>query len=371
MKKVLIIGGGMAGCAAAHQIELLDKEFDVTLVEGSNILGAGVRTSWWGGHPYTFGPRHFLTPHQKVFDYLNKYVPLRLCNNHQALTYVEGDENFYNFPIHKDDIEIMPDKDKINEELKNTSKNVDNANNLEEYWVNSVGETLYKKFVETYNKKMWLIDDNKLHDTFKWSAKGVALKEGKTRAFWSEWISAYPYAKNGYDDYFDISTKKANILLSTKIENFDIKNKKVFFKNEWHQFDIIINTISPDILFENCYGELPYVGLDLHLLVLPMEQCFPKDVYFLYYANKEPFKRLVEYKKFTNHKSPTTLLGIEIPSRNGKHYPLPIKSKKAIAKKYLDLMPDNTFSIGRAGSYDYGVDIDDCLLHAMDIVKKI
>ena len=301
MKKVLIIGGGMAGCCAAHQFSLMQKKFEVTIIEASNILGAGLRTNWWGGHPYTYGQRHFLTPHQHVFDYFNKYVPLILCADNQDLTYVERDGNFYNFPIHKDDINLMPDKEKILTELSGASKDkIQDSKNLEEYWINSVGRTLYEKFVESYNKKMWLIDDNKLHDTFKWSAKGVALKEGKTRAFWSEWISAYPYADNGYDDYFSISTSEANILFNTKIEKFDIQKKKVFFNNDWHSYDIIINTISPDLLFKQCYGELPYVGLDLQLIVLPMEYCFPESVYFLYYANNEPFKRLVEYKKFTN-----------------------------------------------------------------------
>jgi len=370
MKKVLIIGGGFAGCTAAHQISLMNKNYDVTLIEKSNILGAGVRTSYYGGHPYTFGPRHFLTPHEKVFEFLNKYLPLRKCPEHEAWTYVERDGNFYNFPIHKDDIEKMPDKELIYDEIKN-AKGVEESKNLEEYWINSVGKTLYEKFVLEYNKKMWRINDNKIHDTFNWSAKGVALKEGKTRAFWSEWISAYPYNLNGYDDYFDIATKEANILLNTSIDHFDIKNKKVFYLGEWHSYDIIINTISPDYLFEKCFGELKYSGLDLQLLVLPMEKCFPENVYFLYYANKEPFKRLVEYKKFTHYKSNTTLLGIEVPSANGKYYPMPVKAEKARAKRYLDMFPSDTYSIGRAGSYEYLVDIDDCILQAMELCKNL
>ena len=47
-------------------------------------------------------------------------------------------------------------------------------------------------------------------------------------------------------------------------------------------FDIIINTISPDILFDNIYGELPFIGRDIHKIVLPMEECFPDNVFFLY-----------------------------------------------------------------------------------------
>ena len=73
MKKALIIGGGFAGCAAAHQLELLG-DWDVTIVEKAPFLGAGVRTSWYGGHPYTFGPRHFLTPYNEVYEYLNKII---------------------------------------------------------------------------------------------------------------------------------------------------------------------------------------------------------------------------------------------------------------------------------------------------------
>ena len=32
-------------------------------------------------------------------------------------------------------------------------------------------------------------------------------------------------------------------------------------------------------------------------------------------------------------------------------------------------MPDGLFSIGRAGKYDYNVDIDDCIVQAMELTK--
>ena len=70
------------------------------------------------------------------------------------------------------------------------------------------------------------------------------------------------------------------------------------------------------------------MGRDLHTLILPMEYCFPDGVFFLYYANKEKFTRVVEYKKFSLHKSKTTLIGIEFPSKNGKFYPMPFHQNK-------------------------------------------
>lgn len=361
-KKALIIGGGIAGCCAAHQLSQLG-DWDTLLIESAPYLGAGVRTHWYGGHPYTFGPRHFLTQNQAVFDYMNSLCPLRSCEDHQFITYVERDNAFYNYPIHEDDISQMPDKDKIMAERK-AAVGVMNAKNLEEYWIGSVGKTLYSKLIEKYNKKMWLVDDNREIDTFNWSPKGVTIKSGN-RAAWDTAMSAYPIAPDGYNQFFEITTAGTTVKLSTKIQKYDITNKTVWINNEKLEFDIIINTISPDILFDQQFGELKYIGRDLHLIVLPSKQALPDNVYWLYYANDEKFTRIVEYKKFTHHNSPTTLLGLEIPSFNGKHYPLPFLAEQDLARKYFQLMPKGVFSIGRAGSYRYGLDIDDCIEQAM------
>jgi UDP-galactopyranose mutase len=392
MKKALVIGGGFAGCAAAHQLALMGG-WDVTLVERAPFLGAGVRTSYYGGHPYTFGPRHFLTPWEHIYHFLNTYVPLRRCQDHQFLTYVERDQRFYSYPIHADDIPEMPEAKQIAGELsainmsalqrltpeqlskltRSEVRNLNNAalaKNFEEFWIYSIGQTLYDKFVNGYSRKMWMIDDNKMIDDFTWSPKGVTVKEGP-RAAWDTAISAYPIAHNGYDDYFTIATAEAKVHLKTEIERYDIPRRTVWIGGEQATFDIIINTISPDLLFEKCYGELPYIGRDLHLIVLPIEFALPGDIYFAYYAGGEKFTRVTEYKKFTLHKAPTTLISLEIPSRQSKYYPLPMESEKARAKKYFDMMPDSVFSIGRAGSYLYNVDIDDTIRHAMEVRDKL
>ena len=368
MKRALVIGGGVAGCAAAHQLMLMGG-WDVVLVEAAPFLGAGLRTLTYGGHPYTFGPRHFLTQNRAVYDYMNAICPLRSCADHQFITYVERDNAFYNYPIHEDDIARMPDRETIAAERQSAS-GVAEAKNLEEYWIGSVGRTLYDKFIDKYNKKMWLVEENSRIDTFNWSPKGVTIKSGP-RAAWDTAISAYPYAADGYNRYFDVSTVGVTLLLGTRIERYDIPARAVWIKGEKLSFDLIVNTISPDELFERCYGELKFIGRDFHKIVFPTEHVFPEHVYFLYYANDEAFTRLVEYKKFTHHKSTTSLVGMEIPSHNGKHYPLPFKSEQELARKYYALMPDHVYSIGRAGSYRYGLDIDDCLEQAMVMARQI
>lgn len=364
MKNALIIGGGPAGCAMAHQFALAGG-WDVTLVEKGQHLGAGVRTQWMGGHPYTFGPRHFLTPHEKVWAYLSDTIPMRRLHS-EFRSYVDVDRAWYSFPIHVDDIDRMPDGEAIRAESDRPAFDVP-PENLEELWTRSIGPTLYRKFIDSYSRKMWTIDDNREIDDFAWSPKGVMIKSGPREA-WDNAISGYPVAPNGYDDWFGIATADAKVRLG---HNWNGEGNAQI---AWAlvSYDIIVNTISPDILFGKCYGYLPYIGRDLQTIVLPVEHVLPENVPFVYYCGDQPYTRVTEYKHMTGHVAPDTLITIETPSRTKNlHYPLPMKKWQALAQRYHDEMPANVFNIGRAGTYRYNVDIDDCILQAMETMEKI
>ena len=371
--KIGIIGGGFAGCASAHLISKI-KGAQVDLFEASSELGAGNRTNWWAGHPYTFGPRHFLTEFEHAYEYLNEILPLRSHSKHEFKTFVEADDAFYNYPINMQDVRTMPDYEKIRGEmnsLKGSNEDaINSSKNLKDYWLASVGETLFKKFVNEYNKKMWLVDDCEKIDTFSWSPKGVSIKDGN-RAAWDTVISAYPYAADGYNSYFDIATKDINVFLNTRVEKVFVEDKKILVNDETVSYDIVVSTVSPDLLFGCDLGKLGFIGRDLLKIVLPMERVLPDDIYFLYYANEEPFTRIVEYKKFTAHESKNSLIGLEIPSMNGRHYPLPLKKDIDLSDKYFGRMPKGFYSIGRMGSYRYDVDIDDSIVQAMMIAEDI
>tara|TARA_X000000950_G_scaffold288965_1_gene408746 strand:+ start:12277 stop:13470 length:1194 start_codon:yes stop_codon:yes gene_type:complete len=370
-KKILIIGGGPAGCAAAHQLYLNNIDCEVLIIEKSNILGGGCKTYYMGGHPYTFGPRHFITEKKYLFDFLNKYVPLRSCAEHEFKTYVSKDDAFYNFPITELDIKKMPDYNEIKEQRENLKGNIGSkASDLEDYWKNTVGDILFEKFINEYNKKMWFVDSLTEMDTFNWSPKGPAIASGEEKVF-SNWFSAYPIKYNGYDDYFGIATKNAKVLLNTEITEYDLENKRVKFNDELFKFDIIINTLAPDMVLNYVHGELPFIGREFHTIVLPIENAFPNDIYFLYYAGKETVTRCVEYKKLTKYKSKNTLLGIEIPSKKNRLYPVPIKKYIKQADEYFKIMPEGVYSIGRAGVYRYGIDFDRCIDQAMIVAKDL
>ena len=362
MKTALIIGGGPAGVAMAHQFALAGG-WDVTLVEKGAHLGAGVRTQWMGGHPYTFGPRHFLTPHQKVWAYLSSTIPMRRLSS-EFFSYVEEDAAWYNYPIHADDIARMPEHNEIWMEHEALESVARESANLKELWVGGIGPTLYRKFIDAYSRKMWMVDSNTEIDDFAWSPKGVMLKRGP-RTAWDSAISGYPAVHNGYNDWFGIATEGTTVRLNESWGDRQL----VWALVNYH---VIVNTISPDILFGQCYGALPYIGRELQTVVLPREHVLPENVPFVYYCGDQPYTRVTEYKHMTGHVAPDTLITIETPSRTKNlHYPLPMKKWQDLAARYHAEMPENVFNIGRAGTYRYNVDIDDCILQAMDTMEKL
>ncbi|MBO67065.1 MAG: UDP-galactopyranose mutase [Acidiferrobacteraceae bacterium] len=379
MTKVLIIGGGFAGCCAAHV--LADKGWDIHVVERLPFLGGGVRTFLYGGHPYTFGPRHFLTDDIKLFDFLNSYVPMRRIDQvQQNLTFVGDEQRFFTWPVHKDDISMMNDANKIHQELNECTSEYIDTDNFEDWVAGSIGTTLYEKFFNDYSKKMWSVDSNKelnyLHSGWEdflgddQKLKKMELVTG-SREHYKKRISSFPIKKNGYNDYFDIATESSHVHLDTEIEEYDVEKYRVKIDGQWESYDIIISTVGPDILFRNIHGPLRWMGREFMKIILPIPQVFPNDVYFLYYAtSEEPYLRIVEYKQFYQYEAPSTLLGIEFPSKKNKLYPYPTKTDVAHAQKYLDMVPERVFSIGRAGTYRY-LDIDDIIAQCLDLKENV
>ncbi len=385
MKKLLIIGGGFGGCASIHEFSK-KPGWNITLVEPNLELGAGVRTRFKSGHPYTFGPRHFLTQKDFVYDYICSHLEMRLCGEHQFISFVEDDSKFYNYPIHYDDIKLMPESKGIYSEINSLetmykeaefklttgSPGLDvAAKNYEDFWEKSVGNILYNKFIKNYTKKMWMIDDNREIDDFSWSPKGVAIKHGP-REGWDTAISAYPKAIDGYNKFFDTARQKCDHIYHGKVE--EIKEEKLTAKinNEWHDFDLIINTAPLDNLYSNKAGVLRYIGRRIEFAILPVEYALPKNVYFSYYTGKEDFTRIVEYKKFSQYSSAHTLISLEYPDlEKGKYYPMPTEKYRTMHKGYLNLCHKNFYNIGRIAKYNYRYDIDDVIEQALELSANI
>jgi UDP-galactopyranose mutase len=366
-KKAIIVGAGFGGCMYAYVLR--QKGWDVTVIEKEGYTGGGVRTFFHGGHPFTYGPRHFLSPFQEAYEFLNKHVPMRDLKKINY-TFMERDQAFYTYPIHEGDLPKMPDRDQIQKELDARPENAVSLN-FETFWVNRVGPTLYDKFVKHYNMKAWQIPTNTINDDgFEGTLKKYALQKGD-RYEYDGWFNSYPIAYEGYNSFFDKALEGCQVLLNTTVEKFDLDGCSVYVKGEKLKGDLLISTLSPDALMGYEYGELKYVGREFYKIMLPIEEVFPKDVYFLYYPNpSEQQTRIVEYKKLTQYKSPQTLMVLEVPSMKNKLYPTMIKAETAKAKRYLDSLPKHVHSVGRMGRYKY-IDMDDIIVEALQFSREV
>ncbi len=351
MKTALILGGGFAGCTAAYFLN--KKKFRVKLIEGGNNLGGGVWTNYHGEHPYTFGPRIFFSKKDSIIEHLTSMIEIREFFT-KSWTYVENDNQLYNYPIQYSDINQMPDSNQINQELQNIKTKEISTKNFEDYWISVIGERLYSKFVKDYSTKMWGIESNKqLIANFEWVNRGIPIRDGDNRLYQDQ-FQGYPKNLDGYNEYFQKSVKDIEFHLNIKIMRFDPEKKNVYLSNgEKITADIIVNTIHVDSLLNNIYGKLQYCGRDFIPLWLPIEFALPENVTWIHYSGKEKHTRVTEFKKITNFKSKSTLLGIEIPSQNGRFYPVQSESEIKKFSLYKKEFPNNFFSIGRLGKFVY------------------
>ena len=366
MKRALILGAGFAGCTIAHLLR--KEEWDCTVIEKEAVIGGGCRTFFYGGHPYTEGPRPYYGYSERIFRWVDSFVKMRRFA-HYLLSYVEQDGKFYSYPIHEDDIPKMKNKDQIYKELAQTNLDKE-PSDFEDYWISRVGPTLYNMFINRYSKKMWMIGSNKELDTFKWSAKDRPIESG-TRECYKGAIVGYPLALDGYNSYFEKTINGSNLILGENACNIDLDSKSIELGDGTVlKGDIVVSSIPIEELCNYSLGDLPYAGRDFIVFVLPCKQVFPGDVRFCHYTQSEPYTRIVEFKKLTYYQSEDTLLVIEIPSKNNKLYPYMIKKYLDRAKEYLNSLPNGVFSIGRLGTYKYST-IEQTIAQCFSVFKEI
>ena len=367
-KSVLILGAGVAGCASAYLLK--KKGFQVTVLEANSHPGGGVWTRKYGGHPYTFGPRVFFSPDHEVVSHLQDLILMREFIT-QTWTYVEEDGNVYNYPLQYSDIPLMPDSKIITEQLDVCKAGKINVDNFEDYWLSAIGGNLYEKFVNNYSKKMWGIESNKqLSAQFEWVNRGTPIRDGDTRLYGDQ-FQGYPESLDGFNDYFLKCLEDCNVHYNTYVKKFDVDKRQIITKSDQHfTGDIIINTLHVDALFDFSFGKLQYCGRTFIPVWLPCEFSMPKDMTWIHYSGLEAHTRVTEFKKITGYVSDSTLLGIELPSNNGRYYPVQSNPEIARFEQYKSLFPDNFFSIGRLGKFKYQ-GIPDAIRDALDISKEV
>lgn len=388
--KSLILGGGFAGCSLAYFLK--KKGYDVTLIE-KHELGGLCRTYHYGGHPFEFGPHVFMSKDDMTDPVTKAFIDLTEGKYHYVdralISYVEKDQKFYRYPIHFSDIERMPDKEQVEQELKEIrledgklinppqrGKNVSFA----KYYGERLGKRLYDKFMRLYTLKMWgysgedMPTDTTFADQLRDKNEGKNVEEHDPLHF-GEWESLAEgtfcvYPDGGYNPMFDKMVAGCEV----RREEVIMVGKDSIITNGdslWaSQYDVIFNTLVPDEITIR-KRELRAMGRILLPFIIPDKVM--SNIETVYYPNiSELQTRLTNMDRITGYEDVNTLLTLEVPiypaepfttphllyAKNNnlfcvRAYPDRRRDQIDKVNELKEKFPKNTIHVGRLAKWQY------------------
>jgi len=345
-KKMLILGGGVAGSSMAYF--LTEKGYDVTVIEKQRHVGGLARTCYYSGHPYEFGPHIWFWPGGKDDPINNTIVKLTndelLYIQRRLFTYVEADGRKYRYPVHYGDIDLMPEQERIHEELRvnrdeklklvESQMPVLGACTFADYFTAAIGATLYGKFMANYTWKMWNIPGDELQTSMVWAdrfqhAYTKADKQTETRGLrgydpikfedhtLGKGIAFQVYPKQGWNAVWQAMVTRSTVVTDTIVGIRDEHTQPYVLTASGERFPFSeYHTVFCSIDIDALWGEdtLPYTGRMMVPLLIPgLAHAFPDGAESLHYSSCEFQTRVTEMKVITQHESPDTLILIEVP----------------------------------------------------------
>jgi UDP-galactopyranose mutase len=345
-KKILVLGGGVAGSSIAYFLG--EKGYEVTVVEKHGRVGGLARTCYYSGHPYEFGPHIWFWPGGKD-DPVNNTV-VRLTNDElfyidrRLFTYVEPDQRKYRYPVHYEDIDQMPERERIHRELR--AHRDDQLKLIEsqlpelgqckfaEYFTAALGPTLYNKFMANYTWKMWNIPGDELETSMVWAdrfqhAYTKASDQAPVRGLrgydplkfhdhtLGKGITFQVYPKKGWNAVWSAMVARATVIADTVVGIGDEQTQPYVLLGSGERLPFAAyHTVFCSIDIDALWGEdtLPYTGRMMIPLLIPgLAHAFPEGAESLHYSSCEFQTRVTEMKVITRHDSPDTLILIEVP----------------------------------------------------------
>lgn len=187
MKRIVIIGAGSAGITAGYELLRQSKEYEVVILEESNMLGGISKTVNHNGNRMDIGGHRFFSKNEEVMNWWNHMMPLQgapalddvltdrkvqlqeggpnpetedcVMLVRKRLSRIYYKKKFFDYPV------------KIN---WNTIKNMGfwtifkvmmdylvsvvhkrPETSLENFYINRFGKKLYSMFFESYTEKVW------------------------------------------------------------------------------------------------------------------------------------------------------------------------------------------------------------------------
>ena len=297
--KVVVLGGGPAGCSAAYFLRQKGLT-DITIVETDDIGGCA-KTCHYDGIPYEFGPQIMFTDKgylQQIFErWLTQHKPPSYDGEYHYVVSVDGQlGDVHDFPLTTENVLKLPNPEDVIWELYNLNLDAPDYSNFENYAVSRVGRTMYETYIKNYNHKAWQMDPKDM-DTDWVKFRPLSLRMGNSR-FAGQW-QGHP---GDYTPMWQGMTEGITVVKGRA----EVDAKGVWrVDGDMVEADLIVTTLSlsPDLEFVNTF--MAFAVLESDDFVMP--SCFTT------FPNTYSFVRALEYRQQYYVDSRYTLLSFDCP----------------------------------------------------------
>jgi len=170
-RRIVIVGGGIAGLTLAERLTRKDENLDVTVLERYRTPGGLARTFTRDGFSFDIGPHRFHTSDNAVKNYLleimgDEHVTIKRRSN----VYMGGRRR--NWPLTLDAVLDLPSSVLVRCLFDLFRKNeVEKIETFADHVISRYGRGLYDYFFRAYTKKFTGLDPEELHAD--WAEAGV------------------------------------------------------------------------------------------------------------------------------------------------------------------------------------------------------
>lgn len=369
-RRFLIIGAGFSGSVLAREL-VTKMDCHIDLWEGRDHLAGNCHTyedSETGIMVHSYGPHIFNTDKQEIWDYVDRFSPLRPYV-HKVVA-VHGESTF-RLPVNLDTLSRffgLPFTPQSAEAyLRQQAVRFNHEpRNFEEQALSVVGKALYEAFFEGYTRKQWGCDPKMLPASV---FSRLPVRYNRNDNYHNHQLTGIP--ENGYTHFVQklLSHPRIHVTLNRRFHPATCDTSV---------YDHVFYTGPIDSYFDFAFGKLSYRTLTFEKRIL--RGTFQKTAQTNFCDEAVPYTRITEHKHFTPWKTfDKTIIFTEYSKEpTGDDVPYyPKRLPEDIAKLRLyeqkaSLLPDTTF-LGRLGLYRY-LDmqhvIEDAMLLADNFVKQ-
>ncbi len=271
MKKIIIIGAGPAGLTAANEL-LKDgsKEFEVTILEESQVIGGISQTVRYNGNRMDIGGHRFFSKSDEIMDWWNELMPLQGTASYDDKVLGREKPLSSGGPNPEKDDRVMLVRDRVSriyyrkhffdypvKMSASTIKNMGFAatvaagfsyiksvmfkkpeDSLENFYINRFGKKLYSMFFEGYTEKLWGRHPREISaDWGSQRVKGLSiravLKDMFSKAFGGKkknkevetsLIEQFWYPKYGPGQLWELAAERAAERGAVILKGYNVKN---------------------------------------------------------------------------------------------------------------------------------------------------